>query len=390
MKVLLVDLSPKSKNRSMPSLALLKLSTFYKNKGDDVKWVEAGQAPSGKFDKILFSSIFLSTLRNDISYIKSYSEKYPDSEILVGGPNLSLRGDIFKEKLKNKNVKFHFGLLEEIETVAPDFDIANINYSYGFTSRGCCNKCPWCVVPITEGQVRPIKNWQNTVNLKHKLFSAMDNNVLACGEDHFESVLKWCQERGIYFEFNQAMDVHLFYKNPNFFNILNKYKGNLWQLFFSWDSMRQDTSAPEIAKKLNESNLKGKNDFNLWYVLYGHKDKPSYLWKRLTFLLDHRQKVKLMRFKDIETGSYSANWFGFDQHIANFMAKVSVSGILEKNGNRDHLLNDYESFVRFVLGVNLFRSKSLACIKRKDIKQEFESVASKVPKSLVDRILQLG
>ncbi len=49
-------------------------------------------------------------------------------------------------------------LPDEIDRLQPDYSIFKDlpdNYAYGFLTRGCPNKCPWCVVPRKEGAIHP-------------------------------------------------------------------------------------------------------------------------------------------------------------------------------------------------------------------------------------------
>ncbi len=50
-----------------------------------------------------------------------------------------------------------------------------------FTSRGCPNRCPYCLVHSQEGGLKELK----TIYPGNKL---MDNNVLACSDSHIEKV----------------------------------------------------------------------------------------------------------------------------------------------------------------------------------------------------------
>lgn len=74
----------------------------------------------------------------------------------------------YGERLKIKAIKF---LIEkggtgydiekvlpvEVDRLQPDYSIYNIdsNLSYGFLTRGCPNRCKWCVVPKKEGKISP-------------------------------------------------------------------------------------------------------------------------------------------------------------------------------------------------------------------------------------------
>lgn len=53
------------------------------------------------------------------------------------------------------------------------------------TSRGCPNKCSFCLVPRPEGQIRELA--------VHKGNNIADNNLLACSKEHTKKVFKMLQ-----------------------------------------------------------------------------------------------------------------------------------------------------------------------------------------------------
>lgn len=50
-----------------------------------------------------------------------------------------------------------------------------------FTSRGCNNQCPWCLVPQREGKLREIEI--------HPGNTIQDNNLLQCNREHIAKVI---------------------------------------------------------------------------------------------------------------------------------------------------------------------------------------------------------
>ena len=80
--------------------------------------------------------------------------------------------------------------------------------AYGFLTRGCPNKCSWCVVPTKEGAIRPYMDVDEiAIEGRHKLV-LMDNNFLAAG-DYAHEQLDKIISRGYRVDFNQALDARL-------------------------------------------------------------------------------------------------------------------------------------------------------------------------------------
>jgi hypothetical protein len=167
-----------------PNLVLMKLAAYHKQKGDTVKWW-TGPLTKDKFDVIYGSKVFTWT-------------KTKTKDMFLENSNLEIGGTGF---VGNKNE-----LSDEIEHICPDYSIyPNIDASYGFLTRGCPNKCPWCFVPEKEGKIR--KNADVEEFLKHKKVVLMDNNVLShdWGIQQIEKLIKL----GVKVDFNQGLDARL-------------------------------------------------------------------------------------------------------------------------------------------------------------------------------------
>lgn len=178
MKIGLLD-SDKTK---FPNLALMKISAHHKLNGDEVEFYNE----DADYDKIYLSKVFTYT---DMPEIKN------DCDIIIGGSGTGF-----------SNV-----LPDEIEHIMPDYGLyvdkngEKIDYSMGFLTRGCINKCEWCLVPKKEGYIR--KNADIAEFLKHKNVVLMDNNILACS--HGIEQLEKISTMGIKIDCNQGLDARL-------------------------------------------------------------------------------------------------------------------------------------------------------------------------------------
>lgn len=165
-----------------PNLALMKLSACHKSQGDEVEWVEPMY---WDYDRVYQSKIF--TFSPDID------RTFP-CEVIKGGTGYDL----------------HAVLPSEIDRLQPDYSIypqVDKKTAYGFLTRGCPNRCKWCVVPIKEGAVRPYMDVDEIAIDGRTNLVLMDNNILACdyGLEQIEKIIK----RGYRVDFNQALDARL-------------------------------------------------------------------------------------------------------------------------------------------------------------------------------------
>ena len=165
-----------------PNLALMKVSAYHKSLCDIVEWHD----PLEHYDKVYVSKIF--------SYTPDYADYINAHEIERGGTGY----DIGKE------------LPEIIDKMQPDYSIYPLidkRTAYGFLTRGCPNKCKWCVVPMKEGNIRPYMDVEEIAIEGRKNLILMDNNILASdyGIGQIEKIVKL----GYKVDFNQALDARL-------------------------------------------------------------------------------------------------------------------------------------------------------------------------------------
>lgn len=350
MNILLIDTGKVKRYNNYVPLALLKLSTKHKKAGDSVELIGAGQRPKRKPDIIYFSLIFLFEAKKDIGYILAYQKRFKSANIIIGGVSVTARPDIYKKTLED--VEFRLGMYPELDQIKPDYEIANIDYAYGFTSRGCPRKCEWCFVPIIEGKHFKIPGWEIAINAEHKRFVAFDNNILACGANHLNSVLDYCEKRKILIDFNQGMDAEILMKNKRLQEVFKKHSKRFSHLKFAWDSDRCNIAVPWAIDFLYDNKIKPRSGSTLFYVLFDGFDEPEKIYERIKALFSNKKKakyldieIKLMRFKDMETGNYPNYW----GTIATFFHRLSVfmvTGILTTGKAMDYFLkDDYDNFI---------------------------------------------
>lgn len=179
MKIGLVDVD----GGKFPNLALGKLSAYHKAQGDSVEWANA---LFGTYDRVYMSKIF--TFSPDCTDIYN-------CEVVKGGTGFDM----------------HAVLPAEIDRLQPDYSIypqVDNKTAYGFLTRGCPNKCRWCVVPLKEGNVHPYMDIDEiTLDGQRPNIILMDNNVLAC--DYGIEQLTKIADKGYRIDLNQGNSARL-------------------------------------------------------------------------------------------------------------------------------------------------------------------------------------
>lgn len=167
-----------SDRTGFPNLALMKLSTWHKQRGDVVQW----WMPIAEYGVVYSSKIFTFTPECD----------YLPEGTIKGGTGYGVYDD----------------LPSEIDATQPDYSLyPECKHAIGFLTRGCIRHCPWCVVPKKEGEYKPYRDWHEVKRPDSRDIVFMDNNVLA-GE-HGIRQLESMAGQDVRVDFNQGLDARL-------------------------------------------------------------------------------------------------------------------------------------------------------------------------------------
>lgn len=209
-------------NKVFPNYALMKISSYYKSIGDTVEWWE----PLFQYNKIYSSKVFGFTPENP----------YLPPDTIKGGTGYGI----------------YSALPDEIDSVFPDYSIyPECDYAIGYITRGCPNKCRWCVVPKKEGDIKPYKTWKQLVRPDSNKLVLMDNNILACeyGIHQLESLI----DSGYSIDLNQGMDARLV--NNRIAKIISRLKW-IKYIRFSCDTISQIKAIKNVAELLTKHGVK--------------------------------------------------------------------------------------------------------------------------------------
>ena len=239
MRIGLVDIDGHAKKKKWgatiyPNIALGKIARWHREHGDSVEWA----SPMFHYDVVYMSKIF-NFSEDDITI-------YDADRIVRGGTGY----DIYSK------------LPEEIDRLQPDYSIfPNVpkDVAYGFLTRGCPNRCKWCVVPKKEGKIVPYMDVDDIAIEGRKKLVLMDNNILAAGEYAVAQIEKII-ERGYRVDFNQALDARLV--DDRFASLLARVKWLDRRIRFGCDTQLQISECERAMYLINGHGYKGE------YFLY--------------------------------------------------------------------------------------------------------------------------
>ena len=222
-----------------PNLALMKISAYYKKEGCSTEWAEP---MFGEYDRVYASKIFTFSPDDQTPW---------NCEVVRGGTGYNL----------------HKVLPPEIDRLQPDYSIypqIDDKTAYGFITRGCPNKCSWCVVPIKEGAVYPYMDIDEiTQDGKRPNVVLMDNNILA-SEYGVEQLVKIADKR-YRIDLNQGMSARLV--TPEIAEIFARIKWMCSIIRFAADTPRQIAEVENAMMLIDkECERIGKKPRN--YLIY--------------------------------------------------------------------------------------------------------------------------
>lgn len=190
-------------------LGLMRISSYHKARGDEVVFAKGEKLIDFIPDRIYITTLFTYRYKEVIRTIRFYKERYKEANILVGGVLASLMPDL----IRKEGVTVHIGLLQAVEDYPPDYSLfPDIDYSLTTTTRGCANKCGFCVVPRIEPSFFN-RDWVKDINPKFKTIIFMDNNWLVKTKENWLAdiaQLRELKEKGVTrIDFNQSLDCRL-------------------------------------------------------------------------------------------------------------------------------------------------------------------------------------
>jgi hypothetical protein len=102
---------------------------------------------------------------------------------------------------------------DDYDRIMPDYSLYGCDYAIGRFTRGCPNRCPWCVVPRKEGAIHPVADIEDicrtNTGFRDKAI-LMDNNFLAAPLDFIREQTDKMRRLKIRVDFNQATDARLY------------------------------------------------------------------------------------------------------------------------------------------------------------------------------------
>ena len=193
----------------IPNLALMQISAWHKQHSDTVGWKVKNP------DIVYISCVFTRNRNKALGIVKQFK----NAEVHIGGSGVS-----------------YDWLPEEMQKIKPDYDLyPDMNYSLGFTTRGCIRRCPFCIVRKKEGKFRRWQHIKEFHDPRFKTVELLDNNWYADANWFFENA-QWSIDNRVEI-IEQGMDIRLLTEE-----IAKQLKRINWagKIHFAWDNMEDE------------------------------------------------------------------------------------------------------------------------------------------------------
>lgn len=239
---------------TIPNLALMKLSAFHKERGDEVM-LFLPLMDASHFDKIYASTVFKDVPDDDLS---DHSHLNP-TQMEIGGSGWSLE----------KN------LPSEVERCAPDYFLYNYKYNIGFAMRGCRFRCSFCDVPKKEGRPKA----SNTIE---EIWTQRTSNFIVLLDNDFFGNPEWrdriaeIRKHDLRVCFSQGLNIRIItdeqctaLASVRFWNL----KLTRRQVYFAWDRFRDEKLIDAGIQRVLAAGVKAWQ--MAFFILIGYDTTPE-------------------------------------------------------------------------------------------------------------------
>jgi hypothetical protein len=178
---------------SLPNLALMRLSAFHRDRGDDVHFtssIERGLLETD-YERVYGSAIFAYSRPRVDRFLTAWPQA------IVGGTGTGV----------SRTVEEFAG-----DSTALDYSIyPKFKASMGFTQRGCRLSCKFCVVPSKEGKNRSVATiaeiWRGSGHAKK--LHLLDNDFFGQPREQWRARVREINDGGFRVCLNQGINVRL-------------------------------------------------------------------------------------------------------------------------------------------------------------------------------------
>ncbi len=293
-KIGLIDADLLDNGTRHPNLALMKIAGYYKDNGYDIKLIHSYNEVKG-YKEIFISKVF--------TFTKVPKEILEMDNIHIGGTGFFSDGgenladeiehhmpyyDLYKEYVENQIAK------GKNRNNYSDY----LDYSIGFTTRGCFRKCSFCVNKKYDHVFRhsPVSEFFDE---SRPYIYLWDDNILAYPK--WREVISELEETGRQFQFRQGIDLRLMTdEKAKAFNSVH-YQGDF---IFAFDHVEDK----EIISQKVQLWRRYSSRVCKMYVLSGYNSQDENdiisVFERIKILMKFGSLPYIMRYEEYKNSRF--------------------------------------------------------------------------------------
>lgn len=326
MKIGLLDADLMDNGTRHPNLALMKIAGFYRDRGNEVRLIFDDYMSVYDFDRVFVSKVFTFSKIPDWVLSLSHVSIGGTGFFEDGGPNLpdeiehhmpyyDLYKDYVEHQLALGHKRAHYA----------DY----LDYSIGFTTRGCFRKCEFCVNKKYDHTFRhsPVSEF---FDASRPYIYLWDDNILALPE--WESVLDEIEAAGRPFQFRQGIDLRLMTDQKAKRFVASHYQGDFIFAFDHIEDKERIIQKVQLWKRYSAKVCK-------MYVIAAYKSQDAAniadVFERIHTLMKYGSIPYIMRYEAYKTSGLKniyielARWC----NQPNFFKKMSFREFCVANQN---------------------------------------------------------
>lgn len=345
MKIGIIDADLLNKTRHrFPNLASMKISGYFKEQGHNVELL-LSYDNLDQYNKVYISKVFTDT---------------PVPEDVLKMDNVEYGGTgFFFDKAPN--------LPYEIEHHMPDYHLYDkfidiqlqngekkknltyfIDYSIGFTTRGCFRQCSFCINQNCK-KVKKHSEINEFLDHSRKYICLLDDNIL--GFKNWKDIFIELNKINKNFQYKQGLDERLLNEEKCKMLLNSKYIGSLIFAFDNIEDKNIIIDKLELLRKLDQKKIP------MFYVLCGFDRENKYneeFWKqdiidtfeRIKILMKYKCIPYIMRFEKYKDSPYRGMYINLARwcNQPSFYKKKSFREFCNMEGNGKATLKYYNQF----------------------------------------------
>lgn len=336
MRIGLIDSDLLDNGTRHPNLALMKISAAMQALNYDIHLL-SDYTNLNEYDEIYLSKVF--------SFTNIPVDLTMHSNIRIGGTGFFMEGapdlpDEIEHHMPDYHLYDSYVFKEIARGIKPKHFSDYMDYSIGFTTRGCFRKCSFCVNKKYDRVVRH-SSVGEFFDEDRRYIYLWDDNVL--GYPKWQDVLDELDDTGRRFQFRQGLDMRLMSEEKAIRLSKSKYHGDY---IFAFDHLKD--------KALIEKNLriwrKHSEKTTKLYILCGFEAQDESdiisVFERIKVLMKYKCLPYIMRYEEYKNSKYIGMYINLARwcNQPDFFKKKSFREYCEANGEKSSTMRYLREF----------------------------------------------